>query len=625
MKTNKFLSKNLIFSSAATFLIGLCANTQITFNVIIDDLEIDHNHYSIEAFPNNEQADRFAIAGTRFNIDGSTDMHVGVIESSNNGFVWIWSEIIDASEDDRALDLTINPITNDIVLTGYITVNNVGKIYAGSFTETGAMLATQFYDDANNKAGAGTNIIYSHCSGNYILGGFLAQTFDIPLVGNEAILLELNTSLVPISSTSIINADRETAINDIVEIIGDCEYFVTGSVFDGSNNQAVLVGKFNDALALVNNLSFKSDPNGSSAPHFGASMYYDEEADEVFLLSNNANFANPQLTRISNASGAPSISEHVTLLIDPNGGHYPSGFYLDKSPEKIAAQLGLAQKDLISISGFHANGWVTPPGTSNYNGNSTMWMATIDKGSNFTLADGSVRVVPSMSFTSHGYLTSSGAPLFSTYSGSQPYIFTQEIGCIDDYSGNMTFASSASLNNTGFFSVDVFRTSTNSNSECNQHLLFEILDENYYHINVSSTTTDMAMYDAVPSTTHYPQLFPYCIPSLIVGNNNQNTQGRNANSSEGALNSLVTNDVDPNFEITALPNPFSDVLTINMNETFNSGNVQITNMLGEVVYQKDLSEETSVIKVNTNEFKSGIYVISYSNDKFQKSEKLIKL
>jgi hypothetical protein len=70
------------------------------------------------------------------------------------------------------------------------------------------------------------------------------------------------------------------------------------------------------------------------------------------------------------------------------------------------------------------------------------------------------------------------------------------------------------------------------------------------------------------------------------------------------------------------PNPATDFITIKFNPEKNSkGNLKIVNLLGEVVYENNINEPTTIISLN--HFTSGIYHLIVESDKFIQTQKFM--
>ena len=70
------------------------------------------------------------------------------------------------------------------------------------------------------------------------------------------------------------------------------------------------------------------------------------------------------------------------------------------------------------------------------------------------------------------------------------------------------------------------------------------------------------------------------------------------------------------------PNPATDFITVKFNPEKNSkGNLKIVNLLGEVVYENNINEPTTIISLN--HFTSGIYHLIVETDKFIQTQKFM--
>ncbi len=73
--------------------------------------------------------------------------------------------------------------------------------------------------------------------------------------------------------------------------------------------------------------------------------------------------------------------------------------------------------------------------------------------------------------------------------------------------------------------------------------------------------------------------------------------------------------------IKVYPNPANDILYVNVPESNNEFTIKICNIIGEIVFQKELNTEVTEIK--TNDLKNGIYMVTISNSSFFECKKII--
>jgi hypothetical protein len=85
----------------------------------------------------------------------------------------------------------------------------------------------------------------------------------------------------------------------------------------------------------------------------------------------------------------------------------------------------------------------------------------------------------------------------------------------------------------------------------------------------------------------------------------------------GTEESLLSN----NFKV--FPNPSKDVLKIEMLTNFN-GTIQIRDALGKEIYNANLQNNISNFTIDTKDFESGLYFISFRNERGEVNKKFIK-
>ena len=378
----------------------------------------DMNHYSIELAPNGN----YVCAGTLFDPGGGTDIHV--LEVNTGGNI-NWERIYNVSDDDRALDLTIDNLGR-IVLTGYTSENGTGfpELVILQLDNTGSIQGEMKYQ--LSPATVGTNII-TNSNGNYVVGGFVADFMALPLSNNQSFIMEVDANTLVDINHMVYASNHLTAssINDIIELPNG--YFLTGSA-------GLLTGGQQGVLALVVDANLNIDRdlsfNSNALLHIGVSCIYDNANDEVYLLSNNSEAHNPQLTRISDISGSPTITGHRRLMVDPGRTLNPAGFQLIQSPFDPNAVIAAGYFQSLNNSNF-------PDGTTT---DATPWMAEINK--DLSGINTFIWIAPSPNFSLHGGgVLSTFANPAGTPGGQMPAIFNQEILVTDASGSGLTFVS----------------------------------------------------------------------------------------------------------------------------------------------------------------------------------------
>jgi len=70
------------------------------------------------------------------------------------------------------------------------------------------------------------------------------------------------------------------------------------------------------------------------------------------------------------------------------------------------------------------------------------------------------------------------------------------------------------------------------------------------------------------------------------------------------------------------PNPVADHL--NFFNTIQHGSMEITNAMGEIVYQKNLDNQSDLISITTNQFSKGVYILRINDEGKSSFRKFIK-
>ncbi len=589
MNTKKILMVCLAF-------LGL-SNISISqgFERLIYTLGVDHNHYSIET----TRSGNYVVAGTQFDASGRTDIHVLLLDPNGNT---IWERIVDVSNDDRALDVTIG--RNDhIVVTGYVTRNPKAELYVFMLDPAGNMVIDRKldYNIVRNQATAGTNIIYNANRDVFIVGGAVLDQVTYPISGNVALLMELDGGLNPTGNTFIYNGsiNRHSAINDIVQI--DNGYYATGSVgLVGSATQGVLSIFLDNALNLTANLSFHS----TNSEQNGVSAAYDTNQDYLYLMSNNSVIHNPQITVIRDPNGSPSIINQYYLELDPTYGQYnAAGFHLKMSPW---------DPDNLVAMGYYRTDY---PGSTVNGQHATPWIAEFrkDRG-DYVL--GMIWDAPSTNFHSHGGGT------FSTFQGEHPYIFEQEIFTERADGNGFVFISPNDI--TGDYAIEVVTTVQSKMQECYDEIRYRNINIGAadFHIN-DDPVSYFNSRPGFPYDDYRSDVDQYCrVPAAFIlpsdndaTNNNQNSFGE----AQGTIH-------DATADFNVLPNPFTDQITINLLDQKAGGEFVLSNALGQIVYRSGIiTNDHYTTRIDMEAFDSGIYFLKYINGDKQSTKRLIKM
>ncbi len=539
------------------------------FQTTIDRGSADFNHYSIEY---NGEIEDLVLAGTIFD-SGDQDIHVIRMDATGN---IACEQIVDLSSDDRALDVAI--VNGEIAITGYTLVNGHEQLIVATFDyntcacQDMTVLTTFIHS-------AGTNIISANQGESIIVGGTISEDpFAFPLTNSRALVLKLDQNLSFVNANEFFGPQLEHAsVNDIVEIPEG--FFVTGSIDYGI--QSVMAITLDDNLSLASNISFEA----SNSEHVGVSAVYFESDDQVFLMSNNSVTHNPEITVIDNVTSGPSISNHYVLGLDPQlGVTNAAGFELMK---------GNYQDDALVAAGYFRT--YTIPGSTD---NATPWLAAFNKndGTNYQTL---IYEAPSTNFHTHG------GGVFSTFSGEHPYIFNQEILAERPDGKGYVFAGPRLAG--GDYRLDVVSTDwIATKNSC-----------------LTSLTYDSEETEQVLVPIHENPL--QCDFDGIGGNcaslpSNQTTlctviakRGESADAST-ALTS----------QMSIYPNPADAEFDVVISELTESGELVVSNTLGETVFSSQVQPSGEAIRIDLGDYQSGIYFVVFTNDSQKLVSKVLK-
>lgn len=450
-----------------TLILSLLATGLLSaqnFEKTLSRANTDYNHYSVETAQNGD----LILAGTLFE-NGNNSIHVVRMDASGNV---LCEQKLNFSADDRALDVMEDP-NQRMVVTGYTTSAGIPELIIAQFNSSCA--CQQNVTVTGVPAGAGTNIIWSDNSQSYIVGGMRADQFTNPMYDNYAVLLEIDpSSLLITNSLELRGPDHHHAsINDIIEMPNG--YFVTGSIDDGIQLQGVLAAWVDFNLNLSHHVSFES----TNSQHVGVSAVYDSGSDNIYLMSNNSAWHNPQITRINGASGStPSIGGHFIMALDPNyGPTNASGFELRQSIYN--------SNNLVAAGNFRTHG-------GSQANNAAPWLTEFNKNSGAHVRT-IINNAPSTNFHAHGGGT------FSTYNGVHPRIFNQEILTVRPDGAGYIYLGPRTVN--GRYGLEVISTDFD-------HTVNDCLDHTSWSPQ-SLSAANIALYDD-PATRGQSEYLGFC-------------------------------------------------------------------------------------------------------------------
>lgn len=562
----------------------LCVSNCVAenFQTTIHQTGIDHNHYSIETLDNCS----YAVAGTEFKTNNN-DIHVFAM--SETGSV-LWEKYIDISPDDRALDIAVDADGN-LVVVGYYKVKNRARMYIAKFDASGNLLASRLINKVISAAAtnlAATNVIYSAHTNSYIVGGMRSANFAQPLVNSYATLIELDLNLnyTGKSMDFFGLAEENSSINDIVELPNG--FFVTGSIDMGSNTRAALAVFVNDNFGLVSNQSMYS----GNSTHIGVSGVYDSSSDELYLLSNNSGYHNPQIATFGNASGSTPtvINEYVLNISTIQVQENPAGFQLRQS---VFASDQLVAAGYFRTYAFQGNDLY--PGGSD---NGTCWVAEFKKSTGVNV-NTLFNTALSPNFYSHG------GGLFSTFTAEGPYVFTQEI--LTNRLDDLGYAFLAPRELGADFAVDVVSTDmVANNSTC-------LDDIPWSPISITHTSVSVNLSAPLMTTVARTDVAQNESSSQDVGCNITPKRG------EGQADGLIDAET-----MHVYPNPTSDQVTVVIPSTSEGGGtITIMDALGSLVFSASLNS-SQTMNFDLSDQQSGLYFIIYSDNDQRMISKVMK-
>jgi hypothetical protein len=540
------------------------------FQKTIYNPDLDFNHYSIE-----NTANGYVCVGTLF---GAINNDIHIISLNHDGDI-LWEKTIDRTEDDRGLDVVVDE-QNNIILTGYTSPTGVGfpNLYIAKMDLNGNYIVDRGLVTISPSLGfdlmsAGTNIIYSKKMEAYVVGGMTTRKMEKPLTDNYAILVSFDLNLNIIEQKRIHTGSKFQSINDIVEVPDG--FFITGGIHLGGQNQGVLAATVDHDLNITKNFSFDDNKGGK---HNGASIVYDKTSDDIYIMSNNAYYRNPQLTRINNISNnlpycSTSISANsFIMLLDDKGNYDPAGYKLETCAWN--------DQHLIA-SGY----FLKKPGPNGTAG-TMAWIVELDKATGAR--------VSSMEW----YIPApNGSPkqggILSDYSYGTPTYYTPEIMTIrNDFEGYVMIAPRLIDKK---YSLELMTTDYIQESACFKNIDYESKEIAIRHFcnNESGIIFQEEQQYLYPENTR----------------NEYDIFCENGNLARSAT-ALKMDEVDAEITLSVYPNPANKSLTIQLPNAMINGTIEVLDLTGKVVLQSNVYATNTELKIEILE--NGIYFIRLS-------------
>jgi len=572
----------------AILLFLTCIGYGQSFQKTIHIEDADLNHYSIET--NSEQ--QYVYAGTIFNENENNDIHLLKLDATGT---IIWEVFLNKSNDDRALDITLDTEDN-IIITGYTTpnVSDRPELFLAKFDTNGTLLKSVTLE---NLGAVGTNVMYSSTTENFIVGGLGIDQLSFPFSQNYAIVARFDIDLKYLNHIEFIeDTYANSSINDIVEVPGG--YFVTGGigtesgrVVDGITrfgSQGVLAVFLDYQLGMNKNISFES----TNARHIGVSAVFNELNDEIYLMSNNSILHNPQITTIKDITSSPFISNHYALLIDATATLNAAGF-----------ELRLDNEGALVAAGYFR----TFDNTSSTVGYTHPWYIKFKPDSGAQI-EGFVWPTHAPEFSFHG------GGFLSTFLFESPLLYNQEILTERTDGRGWVFVSPREVEEK--FSVDIVTTGNATEMNCFEAWNFTSNPRIAYNVklqynNLDSFSTLIHNFDQVDYRTRISD----------VCDESHRTNREAPIQDNYNIKNLEIDVV--NFSV--YPNPTSTIFNVELTGKDLNGGIVLTDATGQIVYTSQiLAEDYNKLIINVENLKKGVYFLSFQSGENKMIKKLIK-
>lgn len=423
----------------------------------------NHNHYSVEKWERNT-----VMAGTH-------DSNTNIIKIDDQGNT-VWDISHDFGADERCFDVCVVN-SEKIAVTGYSSSGGNGPgMFVAEFDNSGVLLNSKRLDFEEPIESVGLDLIFSEREDAYFIAGYTSNAVTDRTADKSGMLVRVDNNLDVVWMRSLTGggvSDENNAAGDVTELPG-IGVFVTGQAETINSNTTAMHLLFNYSGALTWNLSNES----TNSHQCGVDAVYDQESDELYIMSNNSVFHSFEINKVINASSSTASISYTGVNSLYNQIGNTAGYSLE---------LGLNGGTLI-VGGMLRN--------MDYNGvqtdNSPSFIAELDRG-NFD-----VNWLKYRETSNQGY-RDDDHDVFQAFDGQQAFINYPDILCV---SGERHYQLIEYSGDKGNYNVILSQANTSGVVESAQECMHEFTD-----VAVERTISmyGIAINDPSPTTSKFDQ------------------------------------------------------------------------------------------------------------------------
>ena len=577
---------------AGTVFLSTLGWTQLDFQkTLIDQRGKDYKYSSMVRMDDEEgHLKGYVVASTRYNNPGASNVSDCILTTLDPEGNVIKETRIDNYKDEVCLDVTMG-YEGHAVITGYAVQNGMRQIMAVAVEPTtGVIVNSSLIPIQDGNHGMGLTITYVESEKEYVIGGTSIKDPNQIDSGAEAVVMKLGPDFSVAWSQKMWGAYTSglTAINEVV-VTEKGHLFVTGTFMVGPSVQGLLAVMLGSGGNLIWDLSH----NSSNYLHMGVDAVYEPAGDgTIYLVSTNSRDHNCQITIIKEA-----LTTGAYIANDYEINVYSSFSGVDPVP--LGIEFSQADEENLVVMGQF-----TDANYQNMPDHSPLYVTEFNKFDG-TLVTSRIYEVESPGFNATHDL------LLSPFWTSQADCMYSPSSFVWNDNGGYAFLGNRlhdGIWRPEIISTDQFKQVSN---ECHNAIYPTVFNPSYrwpYQLIYASYQTYKKDQDKIARRVEIQPT------RLCPGDQNAFFQA----PEQGGSITTATN----NQDMSIYPNPAQNGnITITLNNWANDKQIKLTSVSGQVLYQANTNRNT--IQLDINDFSTGVYFVSISDQNKTMTKKLI--
>ncbi|RMA58637.1 T9SS type A sorting domain-containing protein [Ulvibacter antarcticus] len=533
------------------------------------------NYHDLNMEPTEDGSNDFIVAGNQFDAGMINEEIVLKRVKDDGSITWVQRYSNTPLDKARLFDIVVE--LNEIYLTGSVDVGGMKTTFIAVVNATtGAMLGfNQYTVISPNFNSRGLKIIKTNSDVNgdsvpdpgFVVGGFISDCYNLDTTcnfNNIGYVMRVDSALnliwtIEIDGFNSVNNLDYDFVNGITET--NDGFFITGSASGTVTNfaqQAVLAHKVDFAGAV----QWDSSYIFGNSRDMSVDAYYDAATDEIYMLSNYS---------VSHFFGI-TVLDNLTGTIDFSKSWYATGNNYDKYAFKLMESY--SGSNSLIITGYDRDeNWVDVNSNPQF-ANSSVFVYEFDKNTGNQVGNSYQFLVPHVEPVTDE---------FNFWNGQLPIIYFPDISfSMIDTAGNVNYQHVGYRTDSGFTSVELFKTDINKRNECENMDLF--ITPAPISINPVSVISGPTPNTKIPAS---------------IGSNGFNYTVQPCSSFLG----VEDNEIEQG---SVYPNPAGDFVNISLQ---NLKSYILIDALGRTVMNGELTNEA---RIYVGDLNSGLYFIKVS-------------